>query len=104
MQAVEPPLIFCTSSPMLDRPTLRASGSKRLSSRYCLSEDKSRPEWSLRSLRKYSWSGGFTCDLPRKQTRGSGGCEQTFLDQPDFLELGGDDVLVEGLDRKSTRL
>ena len=34
--------------------TLRASGTRRLSTRYCLSADRSSPERSFRSLRRYS--------------------------------------------------
>jgi hypothetical protein len=37
-------VIFCTRSPMPDTPHLRDSGSRRLSIRYCLSADRSRPE------------------------------------------------------------
>ena len=40
----DPPFIFCTSSPMPGTPHLRDSGSRRLSIRYCLSADRSRPE------------------------------------------------------------
>ena len=54
MRLADPPFIFCTSSLIPDRPTFRDSGSNRLSIRYCLSLDRSRPEWSFRSLRKYS--------------------------------------------------
>lgn len=52
--ADEPALILATRSGMPDRPLLRASGSRRLSIRYCLSADRSRPDWSFRSLRRYS--------------------------------------------------
>ena len=36
------------------RPDLRASGTRRLSTKYCLSADRSSPERSFRSLRRYS--------------------------------------------------
>ena len=54
MRAFDPPFIFCTRSPMPGRPALRASGNRRLSIRYCLSVDRSRPDWSRSSLRRYS--------------------------------------------------
>ena len=40
----DPPFIFCTSSAIPGTPHLRDSGSRRLSIRYCLSADRSRPE------------------------------------------------------------
>ena len=40
--------------PMPGRPDLRASGTRRLSTRYCLSADRSSPERSFRSLRRNS--------------------------------------------------
>jgi len=49
-----PDLIFCTSSGIPASPTLRASGTSRLSTRYCLSAERSRPERSFRSLRRNS--------------------------------------------------
>ena len=49
-----PPFIFFTSSLIPDRPAFRETGKSRLSIRYCLSEDRSRPELSLRNLRRYS--------------------------------------------------
>ena len=52
--ASAPPFIFCTSSVMPATPARRASGIKRLSTRYRLSADKIRPERSLRSFCRYS--------------------------------------------------
>jgi len=49
-----PPFIFWTSSGMPGRFDLRASGTSRLSTRYCLSAERSIPERSFRSLRRYS--------------------------------------------------
>src|ERR1700681_2437610 len=59
----DPPFICCTSSLMPDMPAFRDSGSNLLSIRYCLSADRSRPERSLRSLRRYSYSSGVTGGL-----------------------------------------
>ena len=49
-----PRLSAATSSPRVARPALRATGSSRLSTRYCLSADSTRPERSLRHLRRKS--------------------------------------------------
>src|SRR5579871_4803387 len=92
--ALEPPFIFCTSSGKPARPALRASGRRRLSIRYCLSVDRSRPEWSFSNLRRYSYSGGVTGASQNKREE-SDGLMKRSLDQADFLELGCDDVLVE---------
>jgi hypothetical protein len=43
-----------TSSLRVPRPALRATGSSRLSARYCLSADSTSPERSLRDLRRKS--------------------------------------------------
>jgi hypothetical protein len=48
------PRSFCTSSVKLGSAALRASGSSRLSNRYCLSADSVKPERSFSSLRRKS--------------------------------------------------
>src|SRR4051794_27302358 len=45
VRETDPTFIFATSSLISDRPALRKSGSKRLSIRYCLSADRSRPNY-----------------------------------------------------------
>ena len=54
-----------TSSPKFAKPALRAIGSKRLSTRYCLSADSTRPDRSLSDLRRKSYSSGVTRGLPQ---------------------------------------
>ena len=46
------PLSLPTSSAKLSKPARCATGSNRLSTRYCLSADSTRPERSFKSLRK----------------------------------------------------
>src|SRR5262249_51203207 len=96
VSALDPACNFCTSSPMPDSPALRASGNSRLSIRYCLSADRSRPEWSLRNLRRYSYSDGVTGGLSQAYWKYSD-VGLSDGDQADFRELVGDDVLVERL-------
>ena len=48
--SASPRLSAATSSARLPRPALRATGSKRLSTRYCLSADRTRPERCLQAF------------------------------------------------------
>src|SRR6185437_12521018 len=93
--AEHPAFIFCTSSPMPERPHLRVSGSNRLSIRYCLSADRSRPEMSFRILRRYSNSGGVTNGLSKAGQ--SSRLRRRRHHQTDLQELRRNDVLVERL-------
>ena len=54
INASDPAFIFWTSSVIPGSPILRANGTNRLSTRYCLSGDRSSPDRSFRNLRKNS--------------------------------------------------
>lgn len=55
----------CTNSATLVRPAARATGSSRLSARYCLSGARTSPERSRRKVRRYSKSSTLI-GRPRK--------------------------------------